>query len=130
MAKALQNAVMTRSRLQNIYLNNQNAIDWNYNKYQRTFCTNLKNKILLFLQLNVVELNDKKKIWKKSTLFFRKYSKIEKITFKISISTWTSFFFKRIMTVFFCFMAVFPKSKRITSLTKKMTQTSDQWFLE
>ena len=62
MAKVLQNAVMTRSRLQNIYLNNQNAIDWNYNKYQRTFCTNLKNKILLFLQLNVVELNDKKKI--------------------------------------------------------------------
>ena len=75
MAKELQNAVMTRSRLKSVSLKNQNTNDWNYNKYQRIFCTNLlrKTKFYYFCNFNVKDLNDKKKIWKKNqTFLFRK----------------------------------------------------------
>ena len=41
MTKALRKAIMTRSRLKNIYLENQNITSYNNYKYQRNFCTNL-----------------------------------------------------------------------------------------
>ena len=62
---------MTRSKLQNVSLRNQNTTNWNNYKYQRTCCTCFtpKNKILLF-QLYVKDLNDKKKFWKLIKPFF------------------------------------------------------------
>ena len=72
MAKALQNAVMTRSRLKSVSLKNQNTTDWNYNKYQRILCTNLlqKTNFYYFCNFNVQDLNDKKKSGKKIKPFF------------------------------------------------------------
>ena len=43
MTKALRKAIMTRSRLKNAYLKNQNTTNWNIFKYQQ-FCTNLLRK--------------------------------------------------------------------------------------
>ena len=42
MTKALWKAIMTRSRLKNVYLKNRNTANWNNYKYQRNFCTNLE----------------------------------------------------------------------------------------
>ena len=63
---------MTRSRLKNVYLKNQNAINWSNYKYQRSFCTNLlpKTKFDYFRNLNVKELNNNKNSGKKIKSFF------------------------------------------------------------
>ena len=72
MTKALWIAIMLRSRFQNVYLKNQNTIDWSNYKYQRNFCTNLlwKTKFDYFHNLNEKDLNDNKKFWKKIKPFF------------------------------------------------------------
>ena len=72
MTKALRKAIMTRSRLKNAYLKIRNSKNLeNYNK-QRNFCTNLlrKTKSEYFRNLNIKELNDNKKFWKKIKPFF------------------------------------------------------------
>ena len=63
---------MTRSRLKSIYLKNQNTTNWNNYKSQRNFCTNLlrKTKRDYFRNLNMRELNDNKKFWKRIKPFF------------------------------------------------------------
>ena len=72
MTKALRKAIMTRSRLKSIYLKNQNTTNWNNYKSQRNFCTNLlrKTKRDYFRNLNMRELNDNKKFWKRIKPFF------------------------------------------------------------
>ena len=67
MKKALRKAIMIRSRLKSIYLENQNTTNWNNYKSQRNFCTNLlrKTKRDYFRNLNIRELNDNKKFWKR-----------------------------------------------------------------
>ena len=42
MAKAFRKVIMTRSRLKNVYLKNQNTTNWNNYKHQQNFCTNLR----------------------------------------------------------------------------------------
>ena len=72
MTKALRKAIMTRSRLKSIYLKNQNTTNWNNYKSQHNFCTNLlrKTKRDYFRNLNMRELNDNKKFWKRIKPFF------------------------------------------------------------
>ena len=72
MTKAPRKAMMTRSRLKNVFLKNQNTTSWNYCKYQRNFCTNLllKTKSDYFRNLNVKDLNNNKKFWEKIKPFF------------------------------------------------------------
>ena len=72
MTKALRKVIMTRSRLKSIYLKNQNTTNWNNYKSQRNFCTNLlrKTKRDHFRNLNIRELNDNKKFWKRIKPFF------------------------------------------------------------
>ena len=70
---------MARSRL-NVYLKNQNTTNWikiqvlKYkicNNIKKPFCTNLlrKTKFDYFRNLNVKDLNDNKKFWKKNQAF-------------------------------------------------------------
>ena len=72
MTKALRKAIMTRSRLKNVYLKTRNSKNWENYKKQRNFCTNLlkKTKSEYFRNLNIKELNDNKKFWKKIKPFF------------------------------------------------------------
>ena len=72
MTKALRKAIMTRSRLKNAYLKTRNSKNWENYKKQRNFCTNLlkKTKSEYFRNLNIKELNDNKKFWKKIKPFF------------------------------------------------------------
>ena len=63
---------MTRSRLKNIYLKTRDNENWDKYKKQRNFCTNLlrKTKNDYFRCLNIKDLNDNKKFWKKVKPFF------------------------------------------------------------
>ena len=72
MNKALRKAVMTRSRLKNIYLKTRNNENWDKYKKQRNFFTNLlrKTKNDYFRCLNIKDLNDNKKFWRKVKPFF------------------------------------------------------------
>ena len=72
MTKALRKAIMTRSRLKNAYLKTRNSKNWENYKKQKIFCTNLlkKTKSEYFRNLNIKELNDNKKFWKKNKPFF------------------------------------------------------------
>ena len=73
MTKALRKAIMTRSKLKNVYLENQNTTNWNNFKYQRNFCTNLlrKAKFDYFHNLTVKDLKTIiKNSGKKSNLSF------------------------------------------------------------
>ena len=67
MTKVLRKAIMTKSRFKNAYLKTRNGKYWQNNKKQRNFCTNLlkKTKSEYFRNLNIKELNDSKKFWKK-----------------------------------------------------------------
>ena len=68
MTKALRKAIMVRSRLKNAYFNTRNSKNWENYKTQRNVCTNLlkKNpKSEYFRNLNIKELNDIKKFWKR-----------------------------------------------------------------
>ena len=66
-------SIMTRSRLNNGYLINQNTTNWNNYKYQRNFCNNLlrKTKFDYFRNLNVKDLNDNKNSGKNQNFLFR-----------------------------------------------------------
>ena len=72
MNKALRKAIMTRSRLINIYLKTRNNENWDKYKKQGLFCTNLlrKTKNDYFRCLNINDLNNNKKFWKKVKPFF------------------------------------------------------------
>ena len=72
MNKALRKAIMTRSRFKNIYLKTRNNENWDKYKKQRNFCTNLlrKTKYEYNHCLNIKDLNDNKKFWKKVKPFF------------------------------------------------------------
>ena len=74
MTKALRKAIMTRSRLKNAYLKTRNSKNWENYKKQRNFCTNLlkKTKSEYFRNLNIKDLNDNKKFWKKTSFFWYK----------------------------------------------------------
>ena len=71
MTKALRKAIMTRSRLNNIYLKNRNEENWVNYKRQRNFCTNLlrKTKQKDFCNLNIKDLNKNKKVLEKKIFF-------------------------------------------------------------
>ena len=73
MTKTLRKAIMTRSRLENVYLQSHNTTNWNNYKYQRNSCTNLlrKTKFDYFLNLNVKDLNGNKNSGKYQTFLFR-----------------------------------------------------------
>ena len=62
-AKPLRKAIMTRSRLKNIYLKSRHEENWVNYKRQRNFCTNLlrKTKQKYFCNLNMEDLNDNKR---------------------------------------------------------------------
>ena len=68
MTKALRKTIMTRSRLKNAYLKTRNSKNWENYKKQRNFCTDLlkKTKSEYFRNLNIKELNNNKKFWKKN----------------------------------------------------------------
>ena len=72
MTKALRKAIMARSLLKNAYLKTRNSKNWGNYKKQRKFCTNLlkKTKKEYFRNLNIKDLNDNKKFWKKIKPFF------------------------------------------------------------
>ena len=70
MTKAFRKAIMTRFRLKNAYLKTRNSKNWESYKKQRSFGTNLLKKSEYFCNLNIKELNDSKKFWKKIEPFF------------------------------------------------------------
>ena len=67
MPKALSQAIMRRSRVKNISIKNQNEENWIDYKKQQNFCTNIlkKPKQFFFCNLNMKDLNDSKRFWKK-----------------------------------------------------------------
>ena len=73
MTKALRKAIMARSRLKNAYLKTGNSKNWENYKKQRNFCTDLlkKTRSEYFRNLNIKDLNDDKKFWKRIKPFFR-----------------------------------------------------------
>ena len=72
MTKALRKAIMTRSRLKNIYLKSRNEENWVNYKTKRNLCTNLlrRTKQKYFWNLNMKDLHDNKRFWKKIKPFF------------------------------------------------------------
>ena len=58
---------MSYCRLKNVYLKTRNSKNWENYKKERNFYTNLlkKTKSEHFCNLNIKELNDNKKFWKK-----------------------------------------------------------------
>ena len=72
MTKALRKAIVIRSRLKIAYLKTRNSKNWENYKNQRNFCTNLlkKSKSEYFRNLNIRDLNDNKKFWKRNKSFF------------------------------------------------------------
>ena len=69
MAKTPRKAIMARSKLKNWTITN-----WNNCNYQQSFLSNLlwKTKFCYFRNLNVKDLHNNKKLWKKWSLFFKK----------------------------------------------------------
>ena len=63
---------MTRSRLKHAYLKTRIGKNWENYMKQRNFCTSLlkKPKSEYFRNLNIKDLNDNKKFWKKINLSF------------------------------------------------------------
>ena len=63
---------MKRSRLKNVYLKTWNGKNWKICKKQSNFGTNLlkKTKREYFRNLNIKDLNDDKKVWRKIEPFF------------------------------------------------------------
>ena len=67
MTKALWKVIITRSRLKIVYLKSRNEENCINYKKQRNFCTKLlrKTKQKYFCNLNMKDLNDYKRFWKK-----------------------------------------------------------------
>ena len=53
MTKALRKAIITSSRLKNVYLKNQNTTNWNNYNYERNFCINLLRKTNLIISVTL-----------------------------------------------------------------------------
>ena len=72
MTKAPRKAVIARSRLKNTYFKTQNSKNRENYKKRRHFCRNLvlKTKSEYFCNLNIKDLNDTRKFWKKIKPFF------------------------------------------------------------
>ena len=69
MTEALRKAIMARSRLKNVYLKTRIRKKWENQKKQKNFakmCSKKKNKSRNFRNLNINDLNDNKKFWKKN----------------------------------------------------------------
>ena len=71
MTKALWKAIMTRSRSKNIYLKSRNEENWVHYRRQQSFCTILLKKTKkFFFNLNMKDLHENKRLWKKIEPFF------------------------------------------------------------
>ena len=77
MTKALRKGIMTRSRLRNKFNLKRNQSNWEKYKKQRNFCTSLlkKSKQNFFRNLNIKDLSDNKKFWKKIAPLFSNNTK-------------------------------------------------------
>ena len=66
MTKALRKAIMTRSKLKNIYTKKRSNENWDKYKKQRNFCVKLlrKTKQDYFNNIDIKSVSDTKKIWK------------------------------------------------------------------
>ena len=72
MTKALRKAIMTRSRLKNIYNKKRSYENWDKYKKQRNFCVKLlrKTKQDYFNNIDIKSVSDTKKFWKTIKPYF------------------------------------------------------------
>ena len=72
MTKTLREAIMHRSRLENINIYKRNDKNWENYKKKRNLCGDLlrKTKIEYFKNLNVKDLSDNRKFWKTIKPYF------------------------------------------------------------
>ena len=72
MTKTLRKAIMHRSKLKNIYNKKRTNDNWANYKKQRNFCVNLlrKTKTDYFKNLNIRDLSDNRKFWKRIKPYF------------------------------------------------------------
>ena len=72
MMKALRKAIMTRSRLKNIYNKKRSYENWDKYKKQRNFCVKLlrKTKQDYFNNIDIKSVSDTKKFWKTIKPYF------------------------------------------------------------
>ena len=72
MTKALRKAIMTRSRLKNIYNKKRSYENWDKYKKQRNFCVKLlrKTKQDYFNNIDIESVSDTKKFWKTIKPYF------------------------------------------------------------
>ena len=72
MTKALRKAIMTRSRLKNIYNKKRSYDNWDKYKKQRNFCMKLlrKTKQDYFNNIDIKNVNNTKKFWKTIKTYF------------------------------------------------------------
>ena len=72
MTKALRKAIMTRSRLKNIYNKKRSYDNWDKYKKQRNFCMKLlrKTKQDYFNNIDIKSVSDNKKFWKTIKPYF------------------------------------------------------------
>ena len=72
MTKALRKALMTRSRLKNIYNKKRSYDSWDKYKKQRTFCVKLlrKTKQDYFNNIDIKSVSDNKMLWKTIKPYF------------------------------------------------------------
>ena len=83
MNKQLCKAIMTRSRLKNIYTKSPSSENERKYKNQRNYCVNLlrKSKKKYYNQLDITKLKDTKSFWEHTKpLFCEKHKKRSKIT--------------------------------------------------
>ena len=78
MTKQLRKDIMHCSRLKNVFNKSRTPKTWDSYKKQRNFCVNLlrKTKKGYFENINVKDINDNKKFWKKINPFFSSKSLI------------------------------------------------------
>ena len=72
MTKALRKAIMTRSRLKNIYNKKRSYDNWDKYKKQRNFCMKLlrKTKQDYFNNIDIKNVSNTKKFWKTIKTYF------------------------------------------------------------
>ena len=72
MTKALRKAIMTRSRLKNIYNKKRSYDNWDKYKKQRNFCVKLlrKTKQDYFNNIDIKNVSGTKKFWRTIKLYF------------------------------------------------------------
>ena len=121
MTKALRKAIMTRSRWKNAYLKTRNSKSWeNYKKFLHKLTQ--KKKSEYFHNLNIRDLNDNKKFWKKTKPFRIKVQKliIEKNELITDSST-----LGNLLNNYFCNITSSEEVKKvIISLNKKKSAIS------